>query len=108
MAIVMTLLAVAAALLAANAYAKAASFFSALLAVQPDALEPFQPGPGLPSSGPIAPAKFRYLNAKQFSSLQDPELRRLGALAYSALSAYAVSFGALLVAALVWAAGRGA
>ena len=103
MAIVVSLLIVFAALLALIAYTKATRFFSALLAVQPDALDKFQTGPGIPSYGPIAPAKFRYLNAKQFDSLQDLKLRHQGTQAYFALAAYALSFVALLVTTLILA-----
>jgi len=98
----MSLLVAIAVMLALFAYVKAERFFSALLAMQPNALDKFQPGPGIPSYGPIVPAKFRYLNAKQFVSLQDLKLRHQGAQAYVALVAYAASFVALLVAALVW------
>lgn len=89
--------------LAFLAYVQSTRFFSALLAVKPDALANFRRGPGLPQYGPIAPEKFRYLNSRQFVFLQDPELRSKGAQAYFALAAYAASFVALLLAALVWA-----
>ena len=101
MAIVMSLLVAVAVLLAFIAYVRATRFFSTLLAVQPDALDRYQSGPGIPSYGPIAPARFRYLNAKQFASLQDLKLRHQGAQAYFALAAYALSFVALLVTTLI-------
>ena len=101
MAIVMTLMIVFAVLLAHIAHAKTTRFFSALPAVQPDALDKFQTGPGIRSYGPIAPDKFRYLNAKQFDSLQDLKLRNQGEQAYFTLVAYALSFIALLVTALI-------
>ena len=101
MAIVMTFMIVFAALLALIAYSKATRFFSALLAVQPDALDQFQTGPGIRSYGPIAPDRFRYLNARKFESLQDLKLRNQGEQAYFALLAHALSFVALLVTALI-------
>jgi hypothetical protein len=92
----------AAIFLAFFAYFMAERFFSLLVRVQPDALDTFQRGPGLPQYGPIAPSKFRYLNSRQFIFLRDPDLRRKGAQAYLALVGYAVSFVVLLLCALAW------
>ena len=87
--------------LAFLAYAKSERFFSALLAVQPEALDEFRRGTGLREYGPIAPEKFRYLNSKRFYSLQDPRLRAKGVQAYFALAAYTAAFVILLFSALV-------
>lgn len=97
----MTLMIGFAALLALIAYSMATRFFAARLAVQPDGLDQFQTGPGIRSYGPIAPDRFRYLNAKKFDFLQDRRLRNQGEQAYFALLAHALSFVALLVSALI-------
>jgi hypothetical protein len=93
--------------LAYLAYAMSERFFSSLIKSQPNALDRFRRELGLAQYGPIAPAKFRYLNARQFASLQDQDLRRKGSQAYLALAVYTASFVALLVVALVWGAQHG-
>jgi len=89
--------------MAALAYVLSERFFDALFNTTPEMADAFKREHMLVSYGPIIPAKFRYINSRQFNSLVDSELRRKGRLAFAALVAYAATFLVLLLALLAWA-----
>ncbi|MDH5829021.1 hypothetical protein QFW80_00580 [Luteimonas sp. M1R5S18] len=89
--------------MAVLAYFVSERFFDALCKTTPEMADAFKRKHLLVSYGPIVPAKFRYINSRQFNSLADPEMRRKGRLAFAALVAYAATFLALLLALLAWA-----
>ncbi len=89
------------------AYVLSERFFKALTQANPELSDSFKTRHLFVFYGATTPAKFRYLNARKFRTLKDPDLRRMGTHAYIALSVYSASFLVFLLSALAWASTRG-